>query len=410
MSQFVVCTDKADRARTIASQPPPSHRRLLTEQAQEGITPIRYGCGEPPIVAFPPPITHLPLELLTQILDLAIHDDMCDKCNCGNTPNNQKRRFASVSRRWRDTILSSPHLWTSIRLCPDESLSWVKVHIQRSRACRVDIYICTCWCWVSRVEDKLCTFLDVAVSCAERWHSVTIPMAFNLASTLRGLEHYTFPSLTRFVCGGDLVYPAFLLPEKAPALEYLAIERLKSTQELSIPPKVFTLILKTNRFIFDGHLLYVSLRSDEMTTLVLIVHDRELDVELSSLYFPRLTSLQPQVNNPTEILHHMVAPKLTRFTYSPSFSYEAVTTVFSLLEGKFPNVTDLVFTHYPMAPRTSCCEYQRMGRAIAAAFPGVRSLTPHVRDIPVFFGFDGEADVAADLWDQLQDLTLEWLV
>lgn len=67
-------------------------------------------------------------------------------------------------------------------------------------------------------------------------------------------------------------------------------------------------------------------------------------------------------------------------------------------------------THDPTALEILPSEYQRLGQATAAAFPGVRNLTPHVRDIAIFFGFDGEADVTADLWDQFQGLTLKWLV
>ncbi|KIK20157.1 hypothetical protein PISMIDRAFT_71354, partial [Pisolithus microcarpus 441] len=86
------------------------------------------------------PISRLPNELLVQIFKLslgaALEDDLL------RSPDRQlpwMQGLAGVSRHWKDTILNSPSLWTTILVTPDSKAALVKMRLHRSSQFALDI-------------------------------------------------------------------------------------------------------------------------------------------------------------------------------------------------------------------------------------------------------------------------------
>ncbi|KAI6155724.1 hypothetical protein BKA82DRAFT_175117 [Pisolithus tinctorius] len=82
-----------------------------------------------------PPISCLPVAALYQIIYLEVD-------NCGPFT---KRRLASASRCWRDVVLTSPGVWTTIGIHSGWPASLVIAHVKRSRECPLDIQIYGWW-------------------------------------------------------------------------------------------------------------------------------------------------------------------------------------------------------------------------------------------------------------------------
>ena len=89
-------------------------------------------------------IDRLPAELLAQIFQLCIRASVVAFPSC-DVNRHLKKQLASVSRRWRDIILNSANFWTTIRLTPTWSKSFVKVHLARSSTSSLDIEMCGPW-------------------------------------------------------------------------------------------------------------------------------------------------------------------------------------------------------------------------------------------------------------------------
>ena len=83
-------------------------------------------------------INHIPVELLAKIIDFTIYNFHISKCRAHFC---LKKKLASVSRRWRDTILNWPAFRTTIILHPTFDHSFVTAHLARSRGLPLDITI-----------------------------------------------------------------------------------------------------------------------------------------------------------------------------------------------------------------------------------------------------------------------------
>ncbi|KAI6003332.1 hypothetical protein EDC04DRAFT_1035782 [Pisolithus marmoratus] len=75
-------------------------------------------------------IDHLPVGVLVRILDFALYITCYSQWHKHCI---QKHLFAAVSRCWRDIIMTTPSLWTTICVCPTWPSSLVEMHIERSR-------------------------------------------------------------------------------------------------------------------------------------------------------------------------------------------------------------------------------------------------------------------------------------
>ncbi|KAI6046681.1 hypothetical protein EDC04DRAFT_1245497 [Pisolithus marmoratus] len=81
------------------------------------------------------PINRLPSELLLQAFKFYL-EAVCPTCD---DFHHGKRILASVSRRWRDMILHSPSLWSTIRVNSYWSEACAKTYVARSSQSLLDI-------------------------------------------------------------------------------------------------------------------------------------------------------------------------------------------------------------------------------------------------------------------------------
>ncbi|TFK73676.1 hypothetical protein BDN72DRAFT_854678 [Pluteus cervinus] len=75
-----------------------------------------------------PPIAHIPIELLSTIF-----------AHCPDDEDKTRFSISWVCRRWRDTALAMPALWTDITVKNGENLALAKLLIERSRASNLSI-------------------------------------------------------------------------------------------------------------------------------------------------------------------------------------------------------------------------------------------------------------------------------
>ncbi|KAI6009664.1 hypothetical protein EDC04DRAFT_854290 [Pisolithus marmoratus] len=88
-----------------------------------------------------PVIDCLLVEVFSRILYFVLsvtHDRACDLHRL------QKQKFAGVSR-WREVVLNTQSLWTSIRVCPRWPSSFVEMHMTRSREHPLDSTVLEWW-------------------------------------------------------------------------------------------------------------------------------------------------------------------------------------------------------------------------------------------------------------------------
>jgi len=189
------------------------------------------------------PINRLPNELLLRIFELAIHASVLAFPSC-DVHRHWKRELAGVSRYWRDMVLQSPRLWTTIKLAPTWSESFVKAHVARSSRSPLDIEICT----QDGVTQTL-TFrasVGILVDCAQRWRSLTIRSdvdGYPLSELLKRMEHNVFPSLTHVTAER---VPSFLMgrfsqfySERCPHLQHLDLGKgFIPSLDFLIPPSL----------------------------------------------------------------------------------------------------------------------------------------------------------------------------
>ena len=117
-------------------------------------------------------INHLPTEILLFIFDLDVHS---------NPYPGRNYELAAVCRRWRDVVLDSPSLWTTIHVA-DLKPSSIITHLERGRGAFLDIVI------DSTDRGQAYHFahvpsLQIVSSCADRWR--------NLSITIRGCIYYS---------------------------------------------------------------------------------------------------------------------------------------------------------------------------------------------------------------------------
>ncbi|KAI5984186.1 hypothetical protein EDC04DRAFT_2834451 [Pisolithus marmoratus] len=171
------------------------------------------------------PVNRLPVELLLRAFQFYL-EEIPDTCN---DYFHSKRELASVSRRWRDVILHSPSLWTTIKVTALWSEARVKTYVARSSQSLLDINF---WHWHGS-EGSLAVILDVLTSCVHRWRSLMIQEHITYlhgSLVLEKLNHLSFPSLKRasiwnfpgsLTEQAELHHPIFMCPESSPHLEHV---------------------------------------------------------------------------------------------------------------------------------------------------------------------------------------------
>ena len=144
-------------------------------------------------------IDHLSNELLMQIFQLCICASIIAFPSC-DVHHHLKRQLVSVSRCWKNIILNSANFWTTIKLTPTWSKSFVKVHLARSSESSLNIEMCGWWPSNAFVSFTMHSLLDL-ITCSHCWCSVVIwwsaPHA-QLIQLLSMMKDKMFPSLTCF--------------------------------------------------------------------------------------------------------------------------------------------------------------------------------------------------------------------
>ncbi|KAI6044070.1 hypothetical protein EDC04DRAFT_458272 [Pisolithus marmoratus] len=229
-------------------------------------------------------INHLPVEVLVPIFQYALsmtgYSRWRQHCI-------QKQLFAAVSRWWRDIVMNTPSLWTTICVYPTWPSSSVKTHVARSHEYPLDIAFLKQW----RKSEGSASLRSV-LSCTSRWRSLTIRSKACTQSLLCDLSRVSFPCLKRVHIEGDEDFDVeFPVPDNTPALEQL--------------------VLKDSR---PGFTLLPSL--EKLTMLVLYGGINHLQLGPQSIHLPLLRSLTIDVDRPSMLLQAIVVPGLSHFEAS----------------------------------------------------------------------------------------------
>ena len=265
----------------------------------------------------PAPINRLPNELLLWIFELSIHASVLEFPNC-DVHRHCKRKLAGVSRRWRDVVLHSPSLWTTIKLSPTWSESFVAAHMARSSQSLVDIEMCS----YERVTQAFCMSMALLVSCHQRWRSLRInhdSSGIILFAFLRITKKNTFTSLTHvsvhFHIRSHLVDPFCQFYSRGcPNLEHLDFgdTTFRTLEDLQMPPGLMSL-----RFHVHNESVPPFGSLQKISTLSLCGSGFNLKLNPNSLHLPSLTRFICKIHCANVLIRAIMAPNLRHFTYHP---------------------------------------------------------------------------------------------
>ncbi|KAI6046677.1 hypothetical protein EDC04DRAFT_2626527 [Pisolithus marmoratus] len=340
------------------------------------------------------PVNRLPAELLLQAFRFYLETvpDTCD------VYRHIKRELASVSRRWRDVILHSPSLWTTIKVTSYWSEARAKTYVTRSSQSLLDIDF---WYWSEPDSDGIFTaVLNVLTSCTHRWRSFTIQediTGLHRSIVLDKLEHLSFPSLKRVSIGnfpGSLTeqWELWLRPENSPHLEHVHLYVEADTLVAShIPSGISALSLEITDYrhirdssVFES-LSYRGLNRG-LTSLHVSGMSVDFDLHPNSIQLPLLEEFVCTIDHGKALIHALVAPKLKHFDYSPQLRPwgNSPSVIFADLNSKFNNVDYLCLSHFTA---------ENLSEAVCLASPNVCQL--ELVDVPY--------------WKNLKRLTMKGL-
>ena len=162
----------------------------------------------------PPAINRLPAELLPWIFGFCITDF--------KSPEKSMQRLAGVSRIWKDVILKTSRFWTSVKVVPSASLSFLRTHLKRTSQAPLHIYIEE---WSVGIDHEISKILEAVLPTTKRWSTLCIDNnSVNFGRiVIHSLEHREFPALTKALLSLSLASSDFLAPAYAPALEDLSV-------------------------------------------------------------------------------------------------------------------------------------------------------------------------------------------
>lgn len=332
------------------------------------------------------PISRLPNELLVQIFKLslgaALEDDPL------RSPDRQlpwMQGLAGVSRHWKDTILNSPSLWTTILVTPDSKAALVKMRLHRSSQFALDIEFHS-WGDNFPTHAKLCDhLLALLIPHSHRWRSCTVSKNVTetyFALILCRLQHMTFPSLTQISLFGlptpfsGPTQPVFLRPRNCPRLKYLNLVNPLFTpeEELRVPPSVTTVSMHVGNYLtqtwvpsFFDSLLYLQLTS---LTLKGRFDINGHHLPPNSVQLPLLEIFVCVVDDARVLVQAMATPNLSHMECYPGTLDNSCENNFTGLEAKFASVYRLVLGFNPGFQNWGSKETME----ICLAFPNIRHL------------------------------------
>ena len=278
------------------------------------------------------PIDRLPNELLLRIFELAIHASVLAFPLC-DVHRHRKRQLAGVSRHWRDLVLQSPTLWTTIRLGPSWSLSCMKAHVARSSQYPLDIEI---YCTQDiNVTQKFRASVDILIGCAQRWRSLFIQYGVSgsaLSVLLKSMECRIFPSLTH-VSVEACVLPSIasrffrFYSERCPHLQHLDLgKNFTLSLDFLIPPSLTSFALAFRHSDEVPSSIFQDVSLQKLTTLSLSGYwGDDLKLHPNSLHLPLLKCFICRVFPAEILIRAIVAHNVTHFTYLPRYSADCDT-------------------------------------------------------------------------------------
>ena len=224
-----------------------------------------------------PAIHLLSTEALVSIFDLVIHD------NSGYTSlGERKQRLACVSQQWRDLILDTPALWSTIVVTEQHSI-FTETCLKKSRETQLDI-----------VVTSISPALNVVLSCTHRWRSLLLIGDKSLGDK--------FVKRAR-----DLVFPTFrrvIIPSlkttfsvRAPALEHLQVGRHFAWNDFCPPITLKSLDLSLFESSDYGYSFPYLIPSLTLTRLSLSGSIDNWALRSDLIHFPHLETRSPHQQN-----------------------------------------------------------------------------------------------------------------
>ena len=360
----------------------------------------------------PSAINYFPTELLLSVLELDVHTSQVPGRN---------QQLASVCQRWRDIVLDSPSLWTTIHVAKSDTSS-IRTHLERSRGAPLDIVI-EAPGWALSKHLALVPPLDIVGSCAHRWNSLLIAGEYyhhnEEAASERSLAEFVikrinqlhFPSLKRvaILTYCDTTFLDFLSAVRAPVLEHLEFNEIAPRPRHTGFLPVTT--LKTLKMdFFDSSKSTPSfpylIPAQTLTDLSLAWFQGSFIVQPNSIRFPSLKVLELScIKSVGQFLDAIVAPSLERFKYVSIGSGDppSVTCRF-----KFTNVRH--FFYSCMEDPLEQCHNDTM--ALCEAFPGVRHMEFEPNHLPHLFHTTASQELGRNprrpigVWTELESLTI----
>ncbi|KAI5984184.1 hypothetical protein EDC04DRAFT_2834440 [Pisolithus marmoratus] len=353
------------------------------------------------------PINRLPTELLLRAFQFHLEaaPDTCDVYRHG------KRFLASVSRRWRDVILHSPSLWTTIKVTSYCSEARAKTYVSRSSQSLLNIHFYSS----GHDQGTFTAILNVLAACAHRWCSLIIRndiSSLHKYLILEKLNHLSFPSLKRvsfwgfpgsFLGQAELSQLIFLHPESSPHLEHLHLPaRVGQLVPSHIRSGLSTLSLSFHVSHPIRHpSLFESPSFQGLTSLHVTDYSANVICDLlpNSIQLPLLEKFVCGLQYGKALIHALVAPKLKHFEYCPSSHHELASALFAGLNSRFNNVDYLRLSEFTT---------ENLSETVCLAFPNVC----HLELVPAKNSVRSHRVAlpsAVPLWNNLKSLTLQGL-
>ncbi|KAL4068172.1 hypothetical protein J3A83DRAFT_3824684 [Scleroderma citrinum] len=347
----------------------------------------------------PPAINTLPRKILLLIFDFVIRNDS-DSVSLWK----RKQKLAGVSRRWKDLILNSPILWSTIMVHEQDS-AFTETCLKRSCETLLDIVVKGCNDLIDYTT--LSSSLDIVMSCAHRWRSLHVDEneAFLGDFVVNKINHLDFPSLRRVTIPAlrAVAYPNFLFSTHSPVLEHLHLGNNPAWQDFS--PAITLKTLKSTfyhqRSASSPSFPYL-IPVHTLTTLSLSGDIGKWTLRPNSIHFPHLDTLTLQVNRALHFLEAIAAPNLRHFVHSTFSQYDTPSVVFSNLSSKFASVRHLSVLH-TLPGLDSDLDAERL----CQAFPSVRHAELDSCSMLQLFAPRWPCgEFRADIWSDLVSLTL----
>ncbi|TFK56179.1 hypothetical protein OE88DRAFT_1652810 [Heliocybe sulcata] len=405
------------------------------------------------------PIEDLPDELLADIWDytrechrLRPHDmytiDKCRSMFCAPAI----LQMSWVCRRWRDVALSTPMLWSDLLLSPHMSLQLMRLKVERSQSCPLDITVeCSHYCrkpahGSNRIVERLNLLICEIRLEIPRWRSFQLFACVGIAEVrgqvLGGNGHTGQPILTACTAALTIMHAPQLVdfrvvfdcgPEFIPELPELSTECFKVLKRV----QVYGVDIRSSMSAFTGLVTldlslprYLRPTPEEMRDMVLgspnltVLYLEGPPIQgnfsvLDEYSFPVITSSSVRtlrlalVSDEDEFAHHFFNvfdfPNLESLCLSHSTPSELGNFAQVVLNANtkpyFPNLTKF-------ASESNECLHLSL---ILRAFPTVRhlelcneALTPFMKtlmaDIPVQ---DGESESVQTVIPLLD--TVSWI-